>query len=63
MDQRWNVLLGAVLIVLGAVWAGWLKIPMPWFSVRGQRNLSMKIGHMISKFNVYSDWQRFSFVV
>lgn len=37
MDQRWNVLLGAVLIVLGAVWAGWLKIPMPWFSVRGQR--------------------------
>ncbi len=37
LDQRWNVLLGAVLIVLGAVWAGWLKIPMPWFSVRGQR--------------------------
>ena len=37
MDQRWNVLLGAVLIVLGAVWAGWLKIPMPWFSARGQR--------------------------
>jgi hypothetical protein len=28
-----------------------------------KRNLSMKIGHMISKFNVYSDWQRFSFVV
>ena len=37
LDRRWNVLLGAVLIVLGAVWAGWLKIPMPWFSVRGQR--------------------------
>ena len=37
MDQRWNVLLGAVLIVLGVVWAGWLKIPIPWFSVKGQR--------------------------
>ena len=37
LDRRWNVLLGVVLIVLGLVWAGWLKIPMPWFSVKGQR--------------------------
>ena len=37
LDQRWNVLLGVVLIVLGAIWAGWLKISMPWFSLRGSR--------------------------
>ena len=37
LDRRWNVLLGVVLIVLGLVWAGWLKVPMPWFSVKGQR--------------------------
>jgi len=27
------------------------------------RNLSMKLGHMVSKFNVYSDWQRLSFLI
>jgi len=28
-----------------------------------QRNLSMEIGHMVSKFKVYSGWQRLSFWV
>lgn len=37
LDRRWNVFLGIVLVVLGAVWAGWLKIPMPWFSLKGRR--------------------------
>ena len=27
------------------------------------RNLSMEIGHMVSKFKVYSGWQRLSFWV
>jgi hypothetical protein len=29
----------------------------------GIRNLSMEIGHMVSKFKVYSGWQRLSFWV
>jgi cytochrome c-type biogenesis protein len=37
LDRRWNVLLGAVLVLLGLVWTGWLKFPLPWFSIRGQR--------------------------
>jgi len=37
LDRRWNVLLGVVLIVLGLLWAGWLKFPLPWISVRGER--------------------------
>ena len=37
LDRRWNLLLGPVLIALGLIWAGWLKFPLPWFSVKGQR--------------------------
>jgi cytochrome c-type biogenesis protein len=37
LDRRWNVLLGSALVVLGLIWAGWLKFSLPWFSVKGQR--------------------------
>lgn len=30
-------------------------------SGKPQRGLSMKVGHMDSKFSVYSEWQGFSF--
>ena len=37
LGNQWNLLLGPLLIFLGLVWAGWLKISFPWFSVKGKR--------------------------
>ncbi|MEK7815491.1 MAG: cytochrome c biogenesis protein CcdA [Pseudomonadota bacterium] len=37
MGRRWGLVLGPVLIVLGLMWPGWLKLRLPWFSMRGHR--------------------------
>jgi cytochrome c-type biogenesis protein len=35
--RQWGLLLGTVLILLGFVWAGWLRIPLPAVSLRATR--------------------------
>jgi len=37
LGNQWNLLLGPLLVFLGLVWAGWLRISFPWFSVKGKR--------------------------
>ncbi len=37
MGRAWGLLLGPVLIFLGLIWAGWLNVRMPWFSMRARR--------------------------
>src|SRR5260221_9147926 len=35
--RAWGLFLGPLLIVLGLVWAGWLRIPLPSFGFRATR--------------------------
>ncbi len=35
--RGWGLLLGPLLIVLGLMWAGWLRIPLPSFGFRATR--------------------------
>lgn len=37
MGHEWGLLLGPILIFLGLLWPGWLKVRIPWFSMRGRR--------------------------
>ena len=37
LGREWGLLLGPVLIVLGLVWAGWLKLRLPWFGLRARK--------------------------
>lgn len=37
LGRYWGVVLGPLLIVLGLVWAGWLKLPLPALSFRAKR--------------------------
>ena len=37
MGRAWGLVLGPLLIVLGLLWPGWLKLRIPWFSMRGRR--------------------------
>ncbi len=37
MGRQWGLLLGPVLIVLGLMWPGWLKLRLPWISVRAKK--------------------------
>lgn len=36
MGREWGLVLGPILIALGLLWPGWLKLRLPWFSVRGK---------------------------
>jgi len=36
MGRQWALLLGALLILLGLMWPGWLKICLPWFGLKGK---------------------------
>jgi cytochrome c-type biogenesis protein len=29
LDRKWGVLMGPVLILLGLMWAGWIRVPLP----------------------------------
>lgn len=37
LSRQWGVILGPLLIVLGLLWTGWVKVPMPWLPLRGRR--------------------------
>ena len=37
LGRQWGLVLGPLLIVLGLVWAGWLKIPIPRIPLRAKR--------------------------
>ena len=37
MGRQWGLFLGPLLILLGLMWPGWLKIRLPWFGVKGRR--------------------------
>jgi cytochrome c-type biogenesis protein len=37
LGRQWAALLGPVLILLGLSWAGWIKLRLPWFGIRGRR--------------------------
>lgn len=37
LGRDWGLYLGPLLIVLGLIWAGWLRIPLPSFGFRARR--------------------------
>lgn len=37
LAREWGLILGPLLIVLGLMWAGWLRIPLPSFGFRATR--------------------------
>ncbi|HID46091.1 MAG TPA: cytochrome C biogenesis protein [Chromatiaceae bacterium] len=37
MGRGWGLLLGPLLMLLGLIWAGWLKIRFPWLSMRARK--------------------------
>ncbi len=37
MGREWGLVLGPILIFLGFLWPGWLKIRIPWLSMRGRK--------------------------
>jgi len=37
MGREWALFLGPILIILGLMWAGWLKLTLPWISMRGKK--------------------------
>ncbi|HED16317.1 MAG TPA: cytochrome C biogenesis protein [Gammaproteobacteria bacterium] len=37
MGRQWGLFLGPLLIIMGLMWAGWLKIRLPWFGVKGRK--------------------------
>ncbi len=41
MGRFWGAILGPVLIILGFVWPGWLKIRLPWFGMKGRKVTSL----------------------
>ena len=36
MGRQWALLLGPLLILLGLMWPGWLKIRLPWFGLKAK---------------------------
>lgn len=41
MGRHWGLLLGPLLILLGLLWPGWLKLRLPWIGMRGRRVAGM----------------------
>lgn len=37
MGREWGLVLGPLLIILGLIWPGWLKLRLPWITARGQK--------------------------
>lgn len=37
MGRQWGLFLGPVLIIMGLIWPGWLKIRLPWFGIKGRK--------------------------
>lgn len=36
MGREWGLVLGPLLILLGFIWAGWIKLRLPWMSMRAK---------------------------
>jgi len=45
LGRQWGLLLGPVLIVMGLMWSGWLKIRLPWFGMK-----AMKVSGLLGAF-------------
>ncbi len=41
MGRFWGLILGPVLIILGILWPGWIKIRVPWFGMKGRAAVSL----------------------
>ena len=41
LGRQWGLVLGPVLIILGLVWPGWVRLPIPAIPVRAKRASSM----------------------
>jgi len=37
MGRAWGLFLGPLLIILGLVWPGWIKLRLPWIALRGHK--------------------------
>jgi len=37
MGRQWGLFLGPLLIIIGLMWPGWLRLKLPWFSMRGKK--------------------------
>lgn len=37
LGRKWGLLLGPLLILMGLLWPGWLRLRLPWFGMRGYR--------------------------
>lgn len=37
LGRQWGLLLGPLLILMGLVWPGWIRVPLPWLSMKGER--------------------------
>ncbi|WP_244431165.1 MULTISPECIES: cytochrome c biogenesis CcdA family protein [unclassified Mesorhizobium] len=37
VGREWGLVLGPLLIVLGLMWAGWLRLPLPAFALKAKR--------------------------
>ncbi len=37
LGRQWGLFLGPLLILLGLMWPGWLKIRLPWFGIKGRK--------------------------
>jgi len=37
MGRQWGLILGPILIIMGLMWPGWLKIRLPWFGIKGRK--------------------------
>lgn len=37
MGRQWGLVLGPVLIIMGLIWPGWLKIRMRWFGIKARK--------------------------
>jgi len=41
MGREWGLVLGPLLIVLGLMWPGWIKVPLPVITIRAKRATSI----------------------
>lgn len=37
MGRQWGLVLGPILIIMGLMWAGWLRIKLPWFGMKATK--------------------------
>jgi len=40
LGREWGLVLGPLLILLGLMWPGWIKLPIPTFTIRARRATS-----------------------